>query len=218
MAINIAVTWACARWSNHSPDSSFRSAPFTGTLPPEAAEYLNDPTYLELFGSNRPTGLTHSTTSSWTSTRREFSRWHDIEAIGYSRSHACIQFGWPFRSFEYAEHSWFNIATSPEFASWRIEGWRGGWPLALDAHAEADSFSSYLRPDHIYPLTPIPLGLLANTAFYTLLTLGLVRSLGLIRRTNRHRKALCPHCAYPIGTSPACTECGKPIPLATSAT
>ena len=34
----------------------------------------------------------------------------------------------------------------------------------------------------------------------------------LIRRFSRTRRGLCPKCAYPMGESAVCTECGKTLP------
>ncbi len=33
-----------------------------------------------------------------------------------------------------------------------------------------------------------------------------------LRRLIRRRRGLCPTCAYPIGESATCTECGKALP------
>jgi hypothetical protein len=37
--------------------------------------------------------------------------------------------------------------------------------------------------------------------------------LGRVLRHSRIKPGLCPACAYPVGSSPVCTECGKPLPL-----
>ena len=34
----------------------------------------------------------------------------------------------------------------------------------------------------------------------------------VLRRFVRVRRGLCPACAYPVGPSGACSECGKPLP------
>ena len=33
----------------------------------------------------------------------------------------------------------------------------------------------------------------------------------VLRRFLRVRRGLCPKCAYPMGESSVCTECGKPL-------
>jgi predicted amidophosphoribosyltransferase len=32
-----------------------------------------------------------------------------------------------------------------------------------------------------------------------------------LRRWRRIKRGLCPACAYPVGASDVCTECGKPV-------
>ena len=54
---------------------------------------------------------------------------------------------------------------------------------------------------------PIWLGFAVNTFFYaTLLWLPFV-----LRRFLRVRRGLCPKCAYPMGESAVCTECGESL-------
>ncbi len=50
-----------------------------------------------------------------------------------------------------------------------------------------------------------------NTALNALLGASLYFGPRALRHTLRRRRRLCPHCAYPIGTSPVCTECGRPF-------
>ncbi len=69
------------------------------------------------------------------------------------------------------------------------------------------------------PLWP---GFAANTVFYMtiLATLWLLIRVGYFyafRRLIRQRRGLCPACAYPMGESDVCTECGKALPGRTEA-
>lgn len=61
------------------------------------------------------------------------------------------------------------------------------------------------------PYRPISIGFAVNTVFYALL-LGLlvVVSIG-VRRELRRKRGLCETCAYPVGASPVCTECGATV-------
>jgi hypothetical protein len=61
------------------------------------------------------------------------------------------------------------------------------------------------------PYGPLWPGLLLNTASYAAGAWLLIALPGTIRHRRRVRHNLCPHCAYPIGTSPVCTECGRPL-------
>ena len=59
-----------------------------------------------------------------------------------------------------------------------------------------------------HPLWP---GFAINTVFYAAMLWLLFAAPGYVRRRIRARRGLCPACAYPIGTSNVCTECGKPV-------
>jgi hypothetical protein len=61
------------------------------------------------------------------------------------------------------------------------------------------------------PLRPIWPGFAINTVFYAAMLWVVFAGPGKLRRTIRRRRGLCPACAYPVGTSPVCTECGKPV-------
>jgi hypothetical protein len=58
------------------------------------------------------------------------------------------------------------------------------------------------------PLWP---GFAINTIFYAAILWALFFAPGSVRRMIRRRRGLCPACAYPIGTSPVCTECGTTL-------
>jgi hypothetical protein len=62
----------------------------------------------------------------------------------------------------------------------------------------------------IFPIWP---GFAINTIFYAAILWALFIAPGSVRRMIRRRRGLCPACAYPVGTSPVCTECGKPVHL-----
>ena len=58
------------------------------------------------------------------------------------------------------------------------------------------------------PLVPIWPGFAVNTLFYATLLWLLIPGPFALRRFLRLRRGLCPKCAYPIGESSVCTECG----------
>ena len=67
----------------------------------------------------------------------------------------------------------------------------------------------------LLPFCPIWPGFAINTVFYAAVLWLMSLVPGGIRRVIRSIRAhrgLCPACAYPIGTNPLCTECGKPVP------
>jgi hypothetical protein len=63
-------------------------------------------------------------------------------------------------------------------------------------------------------LRPIWPGFAINTTFYAAILWMLFAFPFTVRRWHRRRRinrGLCPACAYPVGTNPHCTECGKPL-------
>ncbi len=73
----------------------------------------------------------------------------------------------------------------------------------------------------LLPLRPTWPGFAVNTLFYATLLWLLIRGPFALRRFlrflrfRRVRRGLCPKCAYPMGESQVCTECGKPLPSST---
>ncbi|MCI0362901.1 MAG: hypothetical protein L0219_03415, partial [Phycisphaerales bacterium] len=61
------------------------------------------------------------------------------------------------------------------------------------------------------PIKPIWPGFAINTILYAAILWLLFAAPGLVRRRRRIKHGLCPACAYPIGASETCTECGKPV-------
>lgn len=63
------------------------------------------------------------------------------------------------------------------------------------------------------PLRPIWPGFAINTIFYAAFLWLLFAASGYVRRRfirGRIKRGLCPACAYPVGSSEVCTECGAP--------
>jgi hypothetical protein len=64
------------------------------------------------------------------------------------------------------------------------------------------------------PLKPLWPGFVANTLFYTGILCGgwlLFAAPFALRRRRRVKRGLCPTCAYPVGDSAVCTECGTAV-------
>ncbi len=64
----------------------------------------------------------------------------------------------------------------------------------------------------VLPLRPIWPGFAINTIFYAAILWMLFAAPMLARRKRRIKRGLCPACAYPVGTSAVCTECGEAVP------
>ena len=71
------------------------------------------------------------------------------------------------------------------------------------------------RFDHhfrVLALRPFWPGFAVNTIFYAAILWLLICGPCALRRLIRIRRGLCSKCAYPMGQSDACSECGKPLP------
>ena len=62
------------------------------------------------------------------------------------------------------------------------------------------------------PLGILWSGFISNTFFYAVLCFAVPRMIQGVRSRRRIKRGLCPACAYPVGSSDVCTECGGAIP------
>jgi hypothetical protein len=110
--------------------------------------------------------------------------------------------GWPAYSL-WTEPARMNVAKKVAKPA------RGG--IVIDDRY-APGLDMYTKPT--LPLIPILPGFAINTVFYAVILWGgwlLFAAPFALRRRRRMRRGLCPACAYPVGDSPVCTECGKPL-------
>ena len=129
-----------------------------------------------------------------TSRRPNESYWETIirgQVMGRLRT------GWPMRSMEGAR--WGH--------EYGVSLYRGAVEYGGDVGANLD----------IFPLRPFLPGFVFNSLFYAgilwLLLPGPFVLWRFIRRPMRLRCDLCPECAYPMGESAVCTECGRDLPI-----
>ena len=88
---------------------------------------------------------------------------------------------------------------------WRFEL---GWPIhSMRSYATSDG-DEYDPP---MPLLPVWPGFAVNTVFYAALLWLLICGPFALRRFIRVKRDLCPACAYPMGESNVCSECGKAL-------
>ncbi|MCI0362240.1 MAG: hypothetical protein L0Y44_03805 [Phycisphaerales bacterium] len=111
--------------------------------------------------------------------------------------------GWPMVSLR---ATFILQADSLESLNWTSE-WRGGIPLP--PHLPANSAPVW--DVRALPLVPIWVGFAINTIFYAAILWLLFAGPGALHRWRRLKRGLCPACAYPIGTSDTCSECGNAI-------
>lgn len=95
-----------------------------------------------------------------------------------------------------------------------------GWPLPTHYSQQIwwpgdDPAFAYSGPTHIL-CHVLPVGMILNPLIFAIFAwTSLFAIPSTLKGYVRHLRAtcrLCPYCAYPLGSSPVCTECGKPIP------
>jgi hypothetical protein len=120
--------------------------------------------------------------------------------------------GWPLRSLCWR----YCVSSSGRSAPMAVHGIDlGGEVQQLSLQSAHGNRWSVWRPGvgtKVLPLHPLWPGFAVNTVFYAAVLWVMFAGPGWIRRRGRIRRGLCPACAYPVGTSQVCTECGKPVP------
>ena len=109
--------------------------------------------------------------------------------------------GWPMQSLR--GDAWNKTAFD-----WRRPApqWVAGSVILLGG--TGNGFDTF---DLALPLLPIWPGFAINTVFYAFIVWLLFAVPFVLRRRRRIRRGLCPKCAYPVGTSDVCTECGARV-------
>ena len=69
----------------------------------------------------------------------------------------------------------------------------------------------YANVAQVLPLRPLWPGFAINTVFYAGVLWLLFAAPFALRRRRRIKRGLCPKCAYPVGASDVCTECGATV-------
>ncbi len=116
----------------------------------------------------------------------------------YSRAEAR---GWPMMSM------WHGVEHHDGATARSRTKSIGGIVLPLPIWVDPEPYSSYDQPRTL-PLRIIWPGFAINTFFYAGVLWMVVFVPGAIRRTRRLARGRCPRCAYPMGSSALCTECG----------
>ena len=184
--VNVGVAWGCEAWSR--PKEPWRHYPRKGTVdPPLPYEYV----VLE----RRGVGL-------------------GIESTLYTRLRLEIGTGFSLPFLMRTRSGWPSLAMTGEIEDTRPgQTWPPVWNRITHAFAvKSDAVWRHPRGLVVLPLRPIWPGFAVNTLFYAaalwLPTGGPFR----LRRLVRTKRGLCPACAYPMGDSEVCSECGKALP------
>jgi hypothetical protein len=182
--VNVAVAWACALWVNER-------APAAGGIP--ATSLLKDVfgnevhfNYMAFGNANEGNG--------WLVSRRF--------AVGRTigdQPHTCavheVSSGFPI------------ISLTGQRVS--VDGQAVGQYAILLPEQSIQTIGAFAGS--CLPLRAIWPGFAIDTLFYAAIIWLFFALPFKLRRHFRARRKLCPHCAYPIGTSDVCTECGKAV-------
>jgi hypothetical protein len=89
-----------------------------------------------------------------------------------------------------------------------VELRRSGWPTWSFQSMRTPPLFRISSEELLHPIWP---GFAINTVFYAAICWLLFAAPFAVRRRRRIKRGLCQSCAYPVGTSDVCTECGRPI-------
>jgi hypothetical protein len=158
---------------------------------------------------------------SWSDAERDFTSWSELdieEARGWPAF--CVRCAWdqhtirwrnnlqviPVQSFRVEGDVVHFVYAGKEFTfPLRGNGVVGGWLL------DVTSGGRDIPAVRVVPYQPIWPGFAINTLFYAGILWLLFAAPFALRRRRRIKRGLCPACAYPVGASDVCTECGKPV-------
>ena len=112
-----------------------------------------------------------------------------------------VGWGWPCKAM------WYDYL-SVRLSSGTI---KNAIPLSTKIALFRTQGGSVISLSRGLPLGVIAGGFLINTLFYAAILWLLISGRFILRRLIRRRRGLCPKCAYPVGESAVCTECGKEL-------
>ena len=192
--VNVAVAWGCSRLH---PIAAYADCRLVSDYEHEVLvqESLVPGQFLDKWGS-------------------DLVAW-DATAFGRCTSAYSPQKAPRLMNFYTADFAYRTVVGWPQKC---FDGWTtfpgGGWPpqsqfREVRALRVSNSFPPFY-PD-IIPFAPLWPGCAINTIYYAAILWVIFFTPGKLRRSLRRRRGLCPACAYPVGTSPICTECGKPV-------
>ena len=222
LVITVAVSWGLAAWM---PQVGWRATRFT-SWGDQASVHV---TQWESLGCAR-----RQWWSAYGLERVLPSYYEPIKKTpqALSPSDATDPVSWPpWGDFLQARHRLLYEITEGLSVEWEGCEHCTGWPLPAAWYSIRDMGRQRFEPVGAIPLPivktasgmmdvysvrglpyrPIWPGLAINSVFWGAIAFGVVNAYGRTRRTLRRRRGLCPACAYPVGASPVCTECGAAV-------
>jgi hypothetical protein len=214
--VNVAVAWGCVRWMQRSPTLESPSTQSIETW----REYWSRSEIVRRFSLI----VTDNPQKTFQRKYRfRYARPSDrmLEGFGVEQGiHSCtfvdddlehwlgagleIRAGWPLRALHGS--AIYDRALPNKWRSFGVISVGKEKAVSLSGDVEW----------HDLPRIPIWPGFAINTLFYAgILWLLFAAPLALRRwwGARRIKRGLCPACAYPVGNSPRCTECGAALKL-----
>ncbi|MHC4128032.1 MAG: hypothetical protein ACYSWT_12940 [Planctomycetota bacterium] len=230
--VNAAVAWACALWSDLPLGKQF-----TAPTPSEAAWWQahapavigSDPIVVGIKAGRGLTvkqlsGLRHHPAVDIDPQISNSGEWFMATVIASDPPVAPLRWdhvtqtlaGWPFRSLSGDRWQGGDMAfTIRDPDERRCALQRDSFPRPRDVYRAAIPVPRGRptdSPGGLLPLWPVWPGFAVNAVLYGAALSVLAAALAGLRRFIRVRLRRCPACAYPMGDSPVCTECGQPLP------
>ena len=188
--VNVAVAWGCATWGRHPddlPQWRFIRSHWVKSIPPDWSPRPDFASKVVTFGQ--------TFVSCEGRTRRpDDTSWEiqEVREFGFPMRAMLLMRNWIASDWLYLPAGWEDEWIVPELIPWQ------------------ESPISALQERYV-PRHPIWPGFAINTLFYAA-TLWLLFAFPFtLRRWRRIRRRLCAKCAYPLGTSTVCTECGAAV-------
>ncbi len=232
--VNVAVAWGCAAFAEFDKQASFHvaerpgcsSVPFFVMVHRRSGFGLDQVAY-------PPTETVDGLRAGVQHTRPDLPRWALWPRELVDQTILYVAAGWPLKAVvgqgvQGRMRSLGRRGQRPKPPVWKgafvIEDKLSGVPpigpnqqmIPLAGYRQTPWNTSLVRltpiPARVLPWRPLPPGFAINTLFYAALLWLLIPGPFALRRLLRVRRGLCPKCAYPMGESVVCTECGKPVP------
>ncbi len=105
-----------------------------------------------------------------------------------------------------------DVGGVTRFRMYFVSQSKAGWPLRTFQRGSSINAWERRNVEIVIPYAPLWPGFAVNTFFYAATLWLFIPGSFALRRFLRLRRGLCPKCAYPMGESAVCTECGCGLP------
>ncbi len=215
VVVNVAVAWGCALWS---PTKGGESIRYVKGLPDELKALMPSgwltPAYRGSIWLWQGRSLGFGVRISKVGSAELLPPGSGIPLLAPTRVVNFHRAGWPVHSMRCRVLVTRETRTEPQV----LGGFTPNAVLGARTLRTRRFLSPPLAHSHPVPCRPIWPGFAVNAIFYAAVLWLLIPGPFALRRLIRVRRGLCPACAYPLGGSAVCSECGKALPQHAKAT